>query len=82
MTTRSALRLLLGLTLGLPLVQMLLYWVAALLTAMGDAAAARVIQRLMVGNGVLWLIVLVGIIVLLAVRAIDDEHVDELDEPL
>ncbi|HEX6963554.1 MAG TPA: hypothetical protein VF175_16930 [Lacipirellula sp.] len=77
MNLRSALRLLLGLALGLPLLQMLLFWVARLLSAMGDAAAARIIERLMVVNGVVWLVALLAIIVLLAVRAIDDD--DELE---
>lgn len=74
MPLRFTLRLLVGFTLGLPLVQMLLYWVAKLLSAMGDAAAARVMGRLMVINGVVWLVVLLGMIVLLALRAIDDDE--------
>jgi hypothetical protein len=78
MTLRSTLRLLLGVALGLPLLQMLLFWVARLLDAMGDAAAARVIGRLMIVNGVLWLVVLIGIVVLLAVRAIDEGDSEDL----
>ena len=77
MIIRSALRLLLGATLGLPLLQMLLFWVARLLTAMGDDAAASVVGRLMIGNGMIWLMALVAMIVLLALRAIEEHELDD-----
>jgi hypothetical protein len=84
MTIRSALKLLLGLALGLPLVQTLLFWVAGLLRAMGDEAAAAFLGRVNVGAAVVWLASLVGLVVLLALRAVNEPAVprDEIDERL
>ncbi len=83
MTIRSALKLLLGLALGLPLLQTLLFWVAGLLGAMGDAAAATFLGRMNVGVGVLWLAASVSLVVLLAMKAVNEPSgsQDELDEP-
>jgi hypothetical protein len=83
MTLRTGLKVLLGLALGLPLVQSLLVWVAGLLRAMGDAAAADVIGRINTAAGVLWLVSLVALVVLLAVNAVNEPVVprDELEEP-
>jgi hypothetical protein len=80
MTLRTGLIILLGLALGLPLVQSLLWWVAGLLNAMGDAAAATALGRISIGTGVLWLASLVALIVLLAVKAVSepDKAPDEL----
>jgi hypothetical protein len=79
MTLRTGLIILLGLALGLPLVQSLSWWVAGLLNAMGDAAAATVIGRISMGAGILWLASLVALVVLLAVKAVS-EPVDSRDE--
>ena len=79
MTLRAGLIILLGLTLGLPLVQSLLWWVAGLLNAMGDAPAATAIGRISMGAGILWLASLVALVVLLAARAVN-EPVDSRDE--
>jgi hypothetical protein len=83
MTLRSSLKLLLGLALGLPLLQTLLFWVAGLLRAMGDAAAATFLGRMNVGVGVFWLASLVGLVVLLAMKAVNEPAParDEIDEP-
>ncbi len=83
MTIRTALKLLLGLALGLPLLQTLLFWVAGLLGAMGDEAAATFLGRLSIAVGVLWLAALVGLVVLLAMKAVNEPagSQDELDEP-
>jgi hypothetical protein len=77
---RTGLVILLGLTLGLPLVQSLLWWVAGLLKAMGDEPAATAIGRISIGAGVLWLASLVALVVLLAVKAVSEpnEPQDEL----
>jgi hypothetical protein len=72
MTIRTALKYLLGLTLGLPMLQSLLYWVAGLLASMGDDAAATAFQRLHIGVGVSWLICLIGLVIALALKAISD----------
>ena len=83
MTTRSGIRLLLGLAIGLPVLQTLLFWVSGLLAAMGDEAAANFLQRVNLGAAILWLVSLVGLIVLLGVLAVSDSRRlrDEFDEP-
>jgi hypothetical protein len=78
MTLRTPLKWLLALALGLPLLQSLLFWIANLLAAMGDEAGAAFLSRANIVFGVLWLATLIGLVVLLACRALDDEtHVDE-----
>ena len=83
MTTRSGIKLLLGLAIGLPVLQTLLFWVSGLLAAMGDQAAANFLQRVNLGAAILWLVSLVGLIVLLGVLAVSDSRLvrDEIDEP-
>jgi hypothetical protein len=71
MTLRAAIRLLLILVLGLPLVQAMLFWTRGLLVAMGDHAAAAVIRHVSTGAGVTWLASLVGLVIALAVDALD-----------
>ena len=72
MTIRLAMKWLLGLTLGLPMLQSLLYWVAGLLSSMGDAEAASAFERIHIAVGVAWLVSLVGLVITLAVKAIDE----------
>jgi hypothetical protein len=76
MTLRAAVRLLLMLVLGLPLVQAILLWVGGLLQAMGDEAAARVVGGINTGFGVLWLVTLVGLVVALAFDSLDRQPRD------
>jgi hypothetical protein len=71
MTLRAAVRLLLMLVLGLPLVQAVLVWVGGLLRAMGDDAAAGVIGGINTGVGALWLVTLVGLVVALGFDSLD-----------
>jgi hypothetical protein len=73
-TTRSTIRLLLAFVLGLPLVQATLLWVANLLAAMGDEGASAVVGHVNTAVGVAWLLTLVGLVVALAVRALDDTN--------
>jgi hypothetical protein len=75
MTLRRAIRLLLFVVLGLPLVQAVLMWTAGLLAAMGDKAAASVVGHLNTGAGVAWLVALVGLIVALALQATNEPPV-------
>jgi hypothetical protein len=84
MALRTALKSLLGLVVGLPLLQALLFWVGGLLAAMGDAAAANVLRGVNIAVGVLWLISLLAIVVLLAVKAVSEpvDVIDERDETL
>jgi hypothetical protein len=81
MTIRTALKYLLGLTLGLPMLQSLLYWVAGLLASMGDNVAATAFQRLHIAVGVSWLDCLIGLVIALALKAIGDlgDGADEHD---
>lgn len=68
----SALKGCLALVLGLPLVQATLLWVArGLLAALGDEAAAAVLDRINLGVGVAWILSLIGLVVLLALRALE-----------
>lgn len=86
MTLRRAIRLLVALILGLPLVHTLLAWVAGLLRAMGDELAAHALGRIGVGVGVGWLVALVGLVVCLGLKASLEpdcrEAVDEFEPPL
>jgi hypothetical protein len=72
MTIRTAIKYLLGLTLGLPMLQSLLYWVAGLLASMGDDAAAEAFQRLHIAVAVAWLVCLIGLVITLAIHAVSD----------
>jgi hypothetical protein len=69
MTLRLAIRWLVVLVIGLPLVQAVLVWVGGLLSAMGDAAGANVVGRIGTGAGVVWLVSLVGLVVVLGFQA-------------
>ncbi len=72
MTSRSAVKLLLGFVLGLPILLAVLGWVAGLLTAMEDVAAAEVLRDLSTGFSVLWLVSVVGLVIALAVERLDE----------
>jgi hypothetical protein len=71
MTLRSAVRWLLVLVLGLPVVQAALVWVGGLLAAMGDATGAAVVRRVGTAAGVAWLLALVGLVIALAMRSLE-----------
>lgn len=77
MTLHRAVRLLLMLVLGLPLLQTILLWVAGLLRAMGDDAAAGVVGHLNTAMGVAWLVALVGLVVALAMQSVERPRRDE-----
>ncbi len=72
MPSRSAVKILLGFVLGLPVVLVVLHWVSGLLSAMADASAAAVLGHIGTGIGVLWIVSVVGLIVALAVEVLDD----------
>jgi len=78
MTLRSAARMLLVLSLALPVVQAVLVWTGGLLRAMGDAAGAAVVGYVGTAGQVVWSISLVGLLVVLAVIVLgernDGEH--------
>jgi hypothetical protein len=68
---RTALISLLVLVLGLPILSVVLTWVAGLLTAMGDTVAANVLGHINTAVRVLWLAALVGNVVVLALESLD-----------
>ncbi|MCI0335908.1 MAG: hypothetical protein L0228_22095 [Planctomycetes bacterium] len=76
MTLRSATKSLLVLALVLPVVQAVLIWVRGLLTSMGDEAGATVIHHVGTACQVIWSISLVGLVILLALIAVNDRPPD------
>lgn len=71
MNLRTSLITLLVLVLGLPILSVVLTWVAGLLTAMGDTGAANVLSHINTALRVLWLVALVGNVVVLALETLD-----------
>lgn len=72
MTSRTAVRLLLLLVLGLPILQAVFAWVGGLLTAMGDAATAEVLGYVNTATRIAWLVSVVGLVVVLAVHSLEE----------
>lgn len=72
MNFRTALKTLLVLVLGLPLVQAVFLWVSGLLSAMGDDAVGTVLEYVSKAVGILWLLSLVGLIITLALQTLDE----------
>ena len=68
---RITLKTLLVLVLGLPILSVVLAWVAGLLAAMGDAGAANVLGLINTAARVVWLVSLVGIVVVLGLESLD-----------
>jgi hypothetical protein len=73
MTLRSTAQLLLAFALGLPIVQAVLFWVAGLLTSMGDNAGADIIRHIGTGCLVAWLVAIVGLLIVLALMVLGEE---------
>jgi hypothetical protein len=74
MRSRCAVKLMLALTLGLPLLQAILVWVGGLLTAMGDATTSAVLGHVNTATGIVWLVSVVGLVVALALQSLDEPH--------
>ncbi|MCH2114949.1 MAG: hypothetical protein MK171_08580 [Pirellulales bacterium] len=72
MNSRSAVLFLLVLVLGIPLLQAVLTWVISLLAAMGDEPAGNVLTFVNTGFRVTWLVCIVGLVVALALRSVDE----------
>ncbi len=73
MNARSAVRLLLALVLGLPILLAVFSWVGGLLGAMGDAAAAGVLSHVGTATRVAWLVCVVALVVALALQSLDGD---------
>lgn len=80
MNSRSAIKLMLGLVLGLPVVTIVLHWVSGLLKAMEDSSAATVLGYVSTAVGVLWILAVVGLVVAMAVETLDDGDDGDLGE--
>ena len=74
MPLRLATKSLLCIVLGLPLLHAILAWVSALLDAMGDDSGAAVVSRVGLGIGVLWLASLAALVIVLALRSLDEQY--------
>ncbi|MCA9229404.1 MAG: hypothetical protein KDA57_02025 [Planctomycetales bacterium] len=74
MPSRTTVKLLLGLVLGVPILQAVLYWVGGLFAAMGDAATAEVLGHVNTAAHISWLVSIVGLVVMLAVNALQQPH--------
>lgn len=72
MNLHSSLRVLLVLTLGLPVVQAVLIWVVGMLAAMGDAAGAAVVRNVGTACHIAWSIALVALVIVLTIRALNE----------
>ena len=72
MSSRNAVKFLLILVLGLPILQAMLAWIGGLLGAMGDKATAHVLSYINTATGVIWLISVVALVVALALRSLED----------
>jgi hypothetical protein len=72
MRSRTAVKVLLALVLGLPLLQAVLVWVGGLLNAMGDPATSSVLGHVNTAVGIVWLVSVVGLVVALAIQTIDE----------
>jgi len=70
MPVRSALKILLAIVLGLPVVYCVLAGVSSLLVSMGDAAGAGMVGRVQSVCLVTWSVGLVGLVILSAVVVI------------
>ncbi len=74
MRSRTVVKLLLALVLGLPLLQAVLVWVGGLLKAMGDPATSSVLGHISTAIGIVWLVSVVGLVVALALQSLDEPH--------
>ena len=70
MRTTSVLRWLLGLAIGLPILIVLVQFAALVLKTMGDETGAQALRAIAIGGGILWGVVLVGLLIVTALDAI------------
>jgi hypothetical protein len=72
MTLRAAIKTLLTLALALPVVVCVLIWVRSLLLSMGDPSGAAIITFVGTACLAVWSIGLVGLVIVLAIVALDE----------
>jgi hypothetical protein len=82
MTLRSLTKTLLGLGLGLPIVQAVLFWVGGLLANMGDEGGAKIIRHVVTACQVAWAVSVVGLVIVLALVVLNErpEHGESENE--
>jgi hypothetical protein len=80
MTLRSATTTLLGLAVGLPIVQAVLFWVGGLLKNMGDEDGAKIIQHVVTACQVAWAVSVVGLVISLALLVLNERSEQADDE--
>ena len=85
MTLRSATKTLLGMAIGLPIVQAVMFWVGGLLANMGDEGGAKIIGHVVTACQVVWAVSVVGLVITLALVVLnerpphDDEETEETE---
>lgn len=77
MSLRSAAKILLVLSVALPIVEAVLIWVAGLLTAMGDPAGAAIIGHVGTAFQVVWSVSLVGLLITVAITVLNEPPPEE-----
>jgi hypothetical protein len=80
MTLRSALKTLLALAVGLPIVQAVLFWVGGLLANMGDEGGAKIIQHAVTACQVAWAVSVVGLVITLALVVLNERPMEANEE--
>jgi len=78
MRSRTALKFVLMLVLGLPLLLVVLTWIADLFNALGDPAVGGVLGHINTAVRVVWLLCIVGLVLLSALQSMDEP----MDEPM
>jgi hypothetical protein len=71
MPIRTAVKVLLALVLGLPLLQAVLVWVGRLFQALGDVGTTMVLGHVNTAIGIAWLVSVVGLVVGLALQSLE-----------
>jgi hypothetical protein len=70
MYLRRTLTILLTAALVLPIVELVLLGLGRLLAALGDASGAAVLDRIGLGGGIVWVIVLVCLLLTVAIQSL------------
>jgi hypothetical protein len=72
MTLRSVTKTLLGLAVGLPITQAVLFWVGGLVATMGDEDGAKIIRHVVTACQVAWAVSVVGLVISLALVVLNE----------
>ena len=70
MRLTSVLRWLLGFAIALPMLVLVLQFAARLLAVMGDAPGGAVLRTIAVAVGIVWAVVLLGLVIAVAVELV------------